>query len=140
MCLQIKNYCILTKFISNEDDKVNLSTLQKNCFNSFLRMRCIKITPMKLRVDSVGVPSAQLQHDLRNVIIGVRSLACDITDNYSPSQSIQRLAYLTRVQEDQSINKSFENTRTLNALAVNLATNPSLLESIGNQLKELIHY
>ncbi|VDK34837.1 unnamed protein product [Taenia asiatica] len=83
---------------------------------------------MKLRAGCVGAPPARLQYDLKNVIGGVRSLACDLTDNYSPSQSIQRLVHLTRVQEDQSINKSFENTRTLNTLTVSLSTDSSLLE------------
>ncbi|CDS40943.1 TAF9 RNA polymerase II TATA box binding protein [Echinococcus multilocularis] len=77
---------------------------------------------MKLCVRSIGVPSARIQNDLKNIISGVRSLVCELTNNCKPSQSIQRLAYLTRVQEDQGINKSFENTQTLNVLAVNLST------------------
>ncbi|EUB63495.1 Adenylate kinase isoenzyme 6 [Echinococcus granulosus] len=56
---------------------------------------------MKLCVRSVGVPSARIQNDLKNIIGGVRSLVCELANNSKPSQSIQRLTYLTRVREDQ---------------------------------------
>lgn len=93
---------------------------------------------MKLHERGEKVVSAQLQHSLKSIVDGVDSLITDITENSHPSQSIQRFIYLTRTQEEQSINKAYENIINLNTLVERLAEEQGNLKLIGDCINELV--
>ena len=93
---------------------------------------------MKLRERKSGALLTRTRHNLVGIVDGVFSLVCDITDNCGSSQSVQRLINLTRVQEDQNINKSYENLVTLSSLADILNIEPATLALAEERLGELI--
>ncbi|VDL60182.1 unnamed protein product [Hymenolepis diminuta] len=97
---------------------------------------------MKLRGQGVRVASIQVQHNLKTILDGINSLVTDISDNSTSSQSLQRVSYLTRIQEEQSINKTYDNVIALNKLVEGLSVEQGKLQSTENQLSELfgLHY
>lgn len=93
---------------------------------------------MKLREQGVRITSVQVQHNLKTILDGINSLVTDISYNSTPSQSLQRVSYLTRIQEEQSINKTYDNVIALNELVEGLSVEQGKLQSAENQLSELL--
>lgn len=92
---------------------------------------------MSSRVRPQNPFSIHLHQSLNTTIELVSTLARDITENSSPSKSLQRVKNSSYAQEQQSINTSFENVQSLKKIVEELSIEKSILLTTGQILDEI---
>ncbi len=94
---------------------------------------------MSTRAQTPSSVSLHLQRTLKNIVDTVDVLALDLTDKSLSSKALQRITGVTRIQEEQSTNKSFENAQALNSLVEQLAIPSKQVEDSSRQLQEILN-